>query len=136
MLHTPVTSAPKALAICTANVPTPPDAPVTATVCPACRCTTSRSACNAVNADVGTAAACAMDRLGGMRTKWSAGAHAYSASVPVALQPNTSSPGCRALTVLPTASTTPATSLPGMGWRGRRSPNANRTRYGTPVSRK
>ena len=27
VLHTAVTSAPKALAICTANVPTPPDAP-------------------------------------------------------------------------------------------------------------
>ncbi|WP_308259298.1 ANTAR domain-containing protein [Pseudonocardia sp. H11422] len=29
VLHTPVTSAPTALAICTANVPTPPDAPMT-----------------------------------------------------------------------------------------------------------
>jgi len=28
VLHTPVTSAPNDLAICTANVPTPPDAPL------------------------------------------------------------------------------------------------------------
>ena len=34
VLQTPVTSAPKALAICTAKVPTPPDAPITITVCP------------------------------------------------------------------------------------------------------
>ena len=33
-LHTPVTSAPSALATCTANVPTPPDAPLTSTFCP------------------------------------------------------------------------------------------------------
>ena len=34
VLHTPVTSAPKAFAICTANGPTPPDAPLIKTVCP------------------------------------------------------------------------------------------------------
>ena len=34
VLHTPVTSAPNALAICTANAPTPPDAPMTSTLCP------------------------------------------------------------------------------------------------------
>jgi hypothetical protein len=34
VLHTPVTSAPKDLAICTANVPTPPDAPMISTLCP------------------------------------------------------------------------------------------------------
>ena len=32
VLHTPVTSAPSALAICTANVPTPPDAPLIRTL--------------------------------------------------------------------------------------------------------
>ena len=36
MLHTPVTSAPNALAICTAKVPTPPDAPMTSTRWPGC----------------------------------------------------------------------------------------------------
>ena len=35
VLHTPVTSAPNDLAICTANVPTPPDAPLIKTFCPA-----------------------------------------------------------------------------------------------------
>ena len=34
VLHTPVTSAPNALAICTANVPTPPAAPMINTFCP------------------------------------------------------------------------------------------------------
>ena len=36
VLHTPVTSAPYALAICTANVPTPPEVPMTRTCWPAC----------------------------------------------------------------------------------------------------
>src|SRR5262245_31873694 len=36
-LHTPVTLAPDALAICTANDPTPPAAPMTITCCPAAR---------------------------------------------------------------------------------------------------
>jgi hypothetical protein len=35
VLHTPVTSAPNALAICTAKVPTPPEAPSTRTRRPA-----------------------------------------------------------------------------------------------------
>ena len=34
MRHTPVTSAPRVLAICTANVPTPPDAPLISTAWP------------------------------------------------------------------------------------------------------
>jgi hypothetical protein len=34
VLHTPVTAALKDLAICTANVPTPPDAPMIRTFCP------------------------------------------------------------------------------------------------------
>jgi hypothetical protein len=34
VLHTPVTSAPNALAICTANVLTPPDPPLIKTFCP------------------------------------------------------------------------------------------------------
>ncbi len=93
----------------------------------------SRNACNAVMADVGTAAASTIDRLAGADTRLSAGTQAYSASVPAVLQPNTSSPGRKAVTSFPTAATTPARSLPGMPWRGRRSPNARRTMYGTPV---
>src|SRR5436305_13858098 len=76
VLHTPVTLAPKALAICTANVPTPPDAPVTSTVCPGCTLAISRSACRAVKADTGIAAACSMLRLTGFGAKivrWGAG---------------------------------------------------------------
>src|SRR5680860_394921 len=41
-LHTPVTSAPRVLAICTANVPTPPDAPLINTAWPGCTSPTSR----------------------------------------------------------------------------------------------
>ena len=65
VLHTPVTSAPNALAICTAKEPTPPDAPVTSTVWPGRTFAMSRNACNAVMADVGTAAASTTDRLAG-----------------------------------------------------------------------
>ena len=36
VLHTPVTSAPNDLAICTANSPTPPEAPMIRTCCPGC----------------------------------------------------------------------------------------------------
>ena len=35
VLHTPVTSAPNAFAICTANVPIPPEAPLMSTAWPA-----------------------------------------------------------------------------------------------------
>src|SRR3982750_1402976 len=57
-LATPVTSAPKLLAICTANVPTPPDAPRTSTLCPGRTRPWSRTAFRAVVAETGTAAAC------------------------------------------------------------------------------
>ena len=43
VLHTPVTTAPNALAICTANVPTPPDAVMISTRCPASTRPTSQS---------------------------------------------------------------------------------------------
>ena len=49
VLHTPVTCAPKALAICTANVPTPPDAPTISTCCPGRTRPASRSAWRAVS---------------------------------------------------------------------------------------
>src|SRR6266542_4267226 len=54
VLHTPVTWAPTALAIWTANVPIPPDAPLIRTFCPGCTCAVSRSACRAVIAARGT----------------------------------------------------------------------------------
>src|SRR5262245_19950307 len=49
VLHTPVTSAPNALASCTVNVPTPPDAPLTRTFCPGRTRPLSRSACKAAH---------------------------------------------------------------------------------------
>jgi hypothetical protein len=53
----PVTSASSALASCTAKVPTPPDAPMISTFCPACIWPWSRRAWRAVDAELGTAAA-------------------------------------------------------------------------------
>src|SRR6266542_4292817 len=58
VLHTPVTSAPSAAAICTAYVPTPPAAPLTSTRCPARTAPTSRIPRRAVVPAIGTAAAC------------------------------------------------------------------------------
>ena len=68
---TPVTSAPNALAICTANVPTPPDAPLIRTFWPGRTLPSSRRSCRAVVADTPTAAACSNVRLAGFATNWS-----------------------------------------------------------------
>src|SRR4030065_379787 len=57
VLHTPVTSAPSAFAICTANVPTPPDAPLIRTFCTGRTCPLSRRPWRAVTAGPGAAAA-------------------------------------------------------------------------------
>ena len=129
--QTPVTSAPSALAICTAKVPTPPDAPITSTRCPARTRPWSRSPWRAVMPASGTAAAPSSARSAGRRTSWSAGTHTSSASDP-AVNPNTSSPARRSVTVGPVPSTTPARSMPGMGLRGRRRPVAKRTKNGAP----
>ena len=67
LLHTPVTSAPSALAICTANVPTPPPAPLISTVIPGWTFPL-RSACNAVTPACGAAAACSKVRFAGFGT--------------------------------------------------------------------
>ena len=56
VLHKPLTSAPKDLAICTAKVPTPPDAPMIRTLCPGSIPPWSRRPCRAVDAARGTAA--------------------------------------------------------------------------------
>ena len=69
VLVTPVTSAPKALAICTANVPTPPDAPLMRTFWPGWTWPWSRSSWSAVVAETPTAAACSKVRLAGFMTK-------------------------------------------------------------------
>ena len=76
VLHTPVTSAPSAAAICTAYVPTPPAAPLTSTRCPGCTSPTSRIPRRAVVAAIGTAAACSNVRPAGLGTTLSASARA------------------------------------------------------------
>src|SRR5215207_9580916 len=131
VLHTPVTSAPNDLAMCTANVPTPPDAPLTSTCCPGRIRPLSRSPCRAVSPATGTAAACSNDTLAGFSTSPSSATATYSASVP-APAPNTSSPGFRRATFPPTASTAPARSRPSLAF-GLRSPICGRARYGVPV---
>ena len=68
-----------------------------------------------------TVAACSKLRFAGFGASLSSGARAYSANAPVPM-PNTSSPGWKRVTPLPTASTTPATSMPGTGFLGARNP--------------
>ena len=60
-------SAPKNLASCTANVPTPPDAPLISTFCPGWTWPWSRSACSAVRPAIGTAAASSNETFGRLR---------------------------------------------------------------------
>ena len=81
-LHTPVTSAPKAFAISTAKVPTPPDAPTTTTVCPGCTSALSRTAWRAVPAEIGTAAASSNESPAGLRASMPGSTFAYSAKDP------------------------------------------------------
>ena len=128
MPQTPVTSAPSTLAICTANVPMPPPAPVIKTFWPGRTPATSRSARRAVSPDIGTAAASSNVSPAGFGTSWPAVAAATSAKAPACActSPKTSSPTRRPLTCLPTCSTTPARSQPRTRVRGRRSPMATR----------
>src|ERR1700680_4988154 len=117
VLHTPVTSAPSDLAICTAKVPTPPEAPLIRTFCPALTCPVSRRPCKATSA-VGTDAACSKLRLLGLETTApSRLTQMYWARAP-ALTPKTSSPGLNSATFLPTASTIPEKSDPGQVFLG------------------
>src|SRR5437899_6372315 len=57
VLHTPVTFAANDFAICTANVPTPPAAPLIKTFCPCRIRPLSRRPCSAVSAATGADAA-------------------------------------------------------------------------------
>ncbi len=134
MLVTPVTSAPRALAIWTANEPTPPDAPLMRTLWPGWTLPSSRSSCSAVVADTPTADACSKVRLAGFLMNWLSGPWMYSANAPLP-HPKTSSPGRRRVTALPTCSTVPATSVPGTRFFGLRSPVAKRMTNGEPVIR-
>src|SRR6266566_2251045 len=74
----PVTSAPNDLAICTANIPTPPEAPTIRTCCPGWIPPALRKAWRTVKAEVGTAAACSKVRFAGLGASMSARASAYS----------------------------------------------------------
>ena len=130
-LATPVTSAPNALAIWTAYVPTPPDAPLMRTFWRGLTLPSSRRSWRATVAETPTAAASSKLRRAGLGARWSSGAEAYSAKAPE-VHPKTSSPGLKRATSLPTASTVPAMSVPGMGCFGRPSPVAMRTRKGRP----
>src|SRR5215813_10743801 len=131
VLHTPVTCAPNDLAICTAKVPTPPAAPLINTFCHGCSSSSSPKPCNAVSAATGTEAACSNVTLSGFLTNADSETHTYSANVP-RHKPNTASPGLNPVTVLPTASTLPATSEPSPVIFGLRSPAKMRTMYGIP----
>ena len=130
MLHTPVTSAPSAFAICTANVPTPPAAPTISTFCPGRTFALSRSAWRAVTPEIGTAAASSNERLSGLGTSFSGRVSANSAKEPASATPITSSPGRNAVTAAPTAATVPATSQPRTWTLGLRNPIARRAKYG------
>src|SRR6266576_5319958 len=99
----------KDLAISTANVPTPPAAPLIRTFFPDEILLLSltpprRRPCKAVNPAIGTEAACSNDTLAGLETTLESAAHAYSAKAP-RVHPKTSSPGLNCVTLLPTAST-------------------------------
>src|SRR5712691_136702 len=136
VLQTAVTSAPNDLAIWTANVPTPPEAPLTRTRCPLWTRPWSRSACSAVLAATGKVAASSNETPAGFRTTPPLAAMAmYSAKEPRP-PPNTSSPGSKEVTFLPVASTMPAKSVPtttGLRPR-RRCPTGERAKRSTGLA--
>src|SRR5690349_19875343 len=113
--------------------PHPPEAPLISTCCPARIRPLSRSPCRAVTAAIGTAAACANDRLAGFTATASSRAQTYSANPPQPppeRSPKTASPGCHWVTLRPTASTRPALAAPRIGCLGLSSPAVRRTRNG------
>jgi hypothetical protein len=86
VLHTAVTVAPSALAICTAHVPTPPAAPLIRILCPAFNRPASRSPCSATTPH-GVAAASSNERLLGLGASRFAGTATYSANAPEGASP-------------------------------------------------
>src|SRR5690348_7286644 len=133
-LHTPVTSAPNDLAICTAKVPTPPDAPLIRTFWPGWTFARSRRACRAVRAATGKEAACWNVNWLGILANARSNGQAYSAREPRQV-PNASSPGLNWVTFLPTASTRPAISAPSHPSFGFRKPIMTRPAKGMPRRR-
>jgi hypothetical protein len=134
-LHTPVTVAPSALAIWTAKVPSPPEAPLMSTRVPSRTRATSRMACSAVTPDMTAPPASSKDKRLGFFASCCAGTTVCSQKVPCAprskapvqTEPNTSSPGARSVTPAPTDWTTPATSDPRTAEAGPRSPETARS---------
>jgi SAM-dependent methyltransferase len=116
VLQTPVTWAPRYVAICTAKVPTPPEAPMIRTCWPGW-IPPARRPCSAVTAASGTAAACSKVRFPGLGARLSWSTAMYSAKAPWP-KPYTSSPDLNAVTALPARSTVPARSPPGTARRG------------------
>lgn len=125
MLHTPVTSASNDLAICTENVPTPPDAPTISTLCPVCTCAL-RTACSAVPPEIGAVAACSNGTAAGLAASFDDSTRAYSLNAPSQV-PYTASPMSNPVTFVPTDSTVPASARPGMVVSGDRTPKPARS---------
>ncbi len=81
-----------------------------------------------MSAPKGTDAASANGMPGGIGETAAVSAIArYSAFAPRSPMPNTRWPGRKRETSAPTASTTPANSMPGIGWRGPTMPKASRS---------
>lgn len=99
-----------------AYLPTTPPAPTISSRCPASRRPSSASACHAVSATDGSAAASVNGMLVGADTRDVAGATTNSAAPPsrsIGRNATTASPTASPVTPSPMASTVPETSYPG-----------------------
>ena len=135
VLQVPVTSAPRAFAIWTANGPTLPDAPSMSTRSPGptVRPSRRRSPWIARIAECGSVAASSNGIAGGISANARSGAVTYSANAPWLngyRSAKTRSPALKRVTPGPTDSTTPAASIPMRGFLGRRTPRNRRTNPG------
>src|SRR5690606_28955765 len=110
-LAVPTTRAPRATAICTRNEPTPPAAACTSSVSPDATARSSHTV-DAVCPDADNVPATGHGMSAGFLASCVALASAKSAYPPEGTGPSTSSPTPNPDTSGPTASTTPATSLP------------------------
>lgn len=111
-------AAPSARASCTARCPTPPAAACTRTTSPGAT-PTAVSACNAVKPARGRPPACTKSSAAGLAATAVSVTPTSSAYVPCCTESfrayaMTSSPTANLVTAGPTASTTPATSQPGI----------------------
>src|SRR6202012_194353 len=97
---------------CTTRLPTPPAAAETATVSPGCGAT-ARTAAYAVAPTTYSEPAASQLNSAGLRISWSTGTATWVAWLDLRkLKPRTSSPMENSVTLGPTATTTPARSLP------------------------